>query len=51
MLLFNTCTNYFRELRVDGVGTEARPTEVLTREDEEGCGLQVYCHLICQKAC
>ena len=34
-LLFNTCDNYFRELRVDGVGVEARPTEVLTREDEE----------------
>ena len=34
-LLFNTCDNYFRELRVDGVGAEARPTEVLTREDEE----------------
>ena len=34
-LLFNTCDNYFRELRVDGVGAEARPTKVLTREDEE----------------
>ena len=34
-LLFNTCDNYFRELRVDGVSAEAKATEVLTRDDEE----------------
>ena len=33
--LINTCDNYFRELRSEGVGAESQATEVLTREDEE----------------
>lgn len=34
-LLFNTCDSLFRELREDGVGNDSKPTETLTREDED----------------
>lgn len=33
-LLFNTCDSLFRELREDGVGNDSKPTETLTRDDE-----------------
>ena len=33
--LYYTCDNYFRELHADGVGSQSRPTEVLTPADEE----------------
>ena len=33
--LYYTCNNYFRELRADRVGSQRRPTEVLTPADEE----------------
>ena len=33
--LYYTCDNYFWELRADGVGSQSRPTEVLTPADEE----------------
>lgn len=33
--LYYTCDNYFWELRANGVGSQSRPTEVLTPADEE----------------
>ena len=34
-LLFNTCDSYFRELREDGIGSDSKGTEPVTRDDGE----------------
>ena len=34
-LLYNTCDSYFRELREEGIGSHSKPTEPISREDEE----------------
>ena len=34
-LLFDTCHSYFRELREEGVGSDSKSTEPVTRDDEE----------------
>ena len=33
--LYYTCDNYFQELHAYGVGSQSRPTKVLTPADEE----------------
>ena len=34
-VLLNTCDNYFRELRSEGLGSQSKPTEALSKEDEQ----------------
>ena len=34
-MLFNTCDSYFRELHEEGIGSDSKSTEPVTRDDEE----------------